>query len=80
MDYHIIISCPHCQWQPDGGEYWLCTCGHRWDTFETMAECPSCNKKWDVTQCPLEPGGCLRISKHEDWYEILISTELFKYK
>jgi hypothetical protein len=29
----MYIACPKCDWRPDGGAYWVCTCRHVWDTF-----------------------------------------------
>jgi len=68
MAKDVEIKCPKCDWAHDGGEYWWCECGHRWDTFETAARCPNCKKQWEVTQCPTDPGGCGEISPHLDWY------------
>ena len=68
MAKDVEIKCPKCDWAHDGGEHWWCECGHRWDTFETAARCPSCKKQWEVTQCPTDPGGCGEISPHLEWY------------
>ena len=74
MEISVIIRCPICKWEPDGGKYWKCSCGCFWDTFETVAICPQCKKKWLKTQCPEFKGGCSSFSPHDEWYEVLIST------
>jgi hypothetical protein len=72
---NVKIECPNCHWEPDGGAYWQCTCGHVWDTFKTTAICPSCKKRWKVTQCPkFSSNGCGEVFLHEDWY--VIPTDL----
>ncbi|MCB9299080.1 MAG: hypothetical protein H6566_00445 [Lewinellaceae bacterium] len=63
------ITCPKCAWEPDGGAYWGCTCGHIWNTFETAGRCPACGKQWKDTQCIAWRGGCNRMSPHIDWYK-----------
>ncbi len=65
------IACPKCNWEPDGGAYWVCTCGHIWNTFDTAARCPKCNKQWEDTQCINHAGGCGQFSPHIDWYKHL---------
>ena len=67
------ISCPKCRWEPDGGPYWQCRCGHQWNTFETAGKCPQCGKIWKDTMCPGPgfPGGCGAWSPHIDWYHNL---------
>lgn len=69
----IKIACPKCDWEPDGGPYWQCTCGHSWNTFETTGKCPECSKTWEDTQYPDYHGGCGAWSKHIDWYRNLDS-------
>jgi len=69
----IEIACPKCNWEPDGGKHWQCSCGHIWNTFETFAKCPKCAKTWEDTICPPTPGGCDLWSKHLDWYRNLDS-------
>lgn len=64
MSSNVKIECPKCDWQPDGQIYWKCSCGHSWNTFETRAKCPACNKQWDTTWCP----GCGNSTPHEEWY------------
>ena len=78
---NITIRCPRCDWHPDGNKYWICSCGHVWNTFNTVGNCPSCERNWEHTQCPGPgfPGGCGAFSKHEDWYIIPINfNKLFK--
>lgn len=58
------IECPRCEWEPDGKAYWRCSCGHVWNTFDTKAKCPACNKQWEDTYCP----GCGLTSPHKEWY------------
>lgn len=67
----LEIACPKCDWEPDGGAYWMCECGHTWNTFETVGKCPQCSKVHKVTRCPTVPGGCGKISPHVDWYKNL---------
>ena len=67
----IEIECPKCEWHPDGGAHWQCSCGHVWNTFETFARCPKCATIWNDTECPgpESPGGCGVLSPHIDWYK-----------
>jgi len=67
------ILCPKCNWKPDGGEYWQCSCLYDWNTFNTGGRCPNCSKVWKLTQCPGPglPGGCGIWSPHSDWYRDL---------
>ncbi len=79
----VEILCPKCDWKPDGGKYWRCTCGNVWNTFETAGKCPQCNKIWDETACPGPgfPGGCGKWSPHIDWYrnlDYILQLELKK--
>jgi len=67
----IRIRCPKCSWEPDGQPYWMCSCGHSWDTFSTGGRCPACGKAWEQTQCIEDAGGCPKWSPHFDWYENL---------
>jgi hypothetical protein len=60
----LVIACPKCNWQPEGGEQWQCSCGHIWDTFETAGECPACYKQWQDTWCLT----CHCPSEHAAWY------------
>ena len=66
------ILCPKCNWKPDGGFHWQCTCFCVWNTFDTNARCPSCSKIWRDTQCPPgDSGGCGAWSDHLNWYQDL---------
>ena len=58
------IRCPKCRVMPGVEEWWLCVCGHRWNTFETGGICPSCRHRWRVTKC----AHCHEVSPHADWY------------
>jgi hypothetical protein len=60
----MYIACPKCDWRPDAGDLWLCSCGHEWNTFRTHGVCPACGRAWKETQCL----ACHRWSDHEDWY------------
>ena len=62
------IYCPKCNWNPPHEPLWMCDCSFVWNTFETNGKCPQCNKKWDVTQCLQEFGGCGQFSPHKEWY------------
>jgi hypothetical protein len=75
----IEIACPKCNWSPDGGKHWQCSCGCVWNTFDTAAKCPKCNKQWKQTQCPssLPANRCGAFSPHIDWYKNL-GNEIFK--
>lgn len=61
----ITIQCPICEWQPDGEGYWICTCGHSWNTFATKAKCPLCGIQWENTSCP----ACHKSTPHKEWYK-----------
>lgn len=71
---NIKISCPKCNWEPDGKPYWCCTCGTEWDTFSTIGRCPGCKRIWQNTQCIIDAGGCGAWSPHLDWYKGLDSV------
>ena len=58
------IRCPKCGWHPRKDDRWMCTCGHRWNTFDTGGVCPGCMRQWTETQCPQ----CGQWSPHSDWY------------
>src|SRR5690349_16821519 len=61
----VIIQCSACEWQPDGEIHWACSCGHRWNTFQTKGKCPECKIQWEQTWCP----GCGKSTPHKDWYK-----------
>lgn len=67
----VRIACPKCNWEPDGGAYWSCTCGCVWNTFDTAARCPVCHKQWTHTACIPMKGGCESMPPHVDWYRNL---------
>ncbi|MEL6672951.1 MAG: hypothetical protein AAFR61_12190 [Bacteroidota bacterium] len=73
MSDKLVIACPKCEWEPDGGAYWMCSCGHTWNTFATLGQCPACGRKWEHTQCIQPAGGCNAWSPHLDWYRDLDS-------
>lgn len=60
----MYFACPKCDWRPDAGSLWSCSCGHAWNTFQTRGVCPACARVWKDTQCP----ACGQWSAHEDWY------------
>ncbi len=62
---HEGIRCPQCRWRPSKDDRWYCDCGQAWNTFETRARCPACQKQWTYTECLR----CSGWSPHEDWYE-----------
>lgn len=62
------IRCPKCGWVPARSDRWSCGpggCGHVWNTFETGAQCPGCERTWEETACLR----CSQWSRHQDWYE-----------
>jgi len=66
------IYCPKCTWEPPASARWLCSCGHKWNTFDTQGQCPECGKVWRKTQC-LE---CQKWSPHHEWYHDLPPVDL----
>ena len=60
------IYCPRCAWVPSPRDRWQCRpgCWAVWNTFETRARCPGCQKQWRVTVCL----ACRVGSTHEAWY------------
>lgn len=66
------IYCPKCKWEPPASARWLCSCGHKWNTFDTQGQCPECGKVWQKTQC-LE---CQKWSPHHEWYHDLPPVDL----
>ncbi len=65
------IYCPKCRWEPTPEARWLCTCGHAWNTFETLGRCSRCGKVWRRTECM----ACHEWSLHHDWYHDLPPVE-----
>lgn len=64
MDTHV--ACPKCSWQPLKSTIWTCTCGHKWNTFDSKGVCPGCKRNWAQTECRK----CRTVSAHEAWYVI----------
>ena len=60
----VAASCPHCEWEPLKSTIWTCTCGHKWNTFDTKGTCPGCERVWSETECRK----CRTVSAHESWY------------
>ena len=48
------IRCPLCGWSPRKEDKWFCTCGNKWNTFDTGGVCPACRKGFNpgVKVCP----------------------------
>src|SRR5215469_12778546 len=45
-------TCPACKTSPPIGAYWKCgNCGQSFDTFVTMAVCPTCHTQFPTTMC-----------------------------
>jgi hypothetical protein len=68
----IEVKCPQCGNAPPIGKYWACGdpimkegCRTRFDTFETNAECPSCKRKFQLTNCPI----CGKTSPFTEWFK-----------
>ena len=61
------IRCPKCDWEPAKLPMWMCSCRHKWNTFDTAGQCPACGKTWADTQCL----SCHNFSPHTDWYETI---------
>ena len=70
----LIIQCPSCEWKPDGGKHWGCSCGHVWNTFKTKAKCPKCDMQWKDTRCP----ACRSSTPHSDWYKTQAEIDLLE--
>jgi Zn-dependent protease len=50
---HRDAACPACSAHPLMGNHWVCDeCRCRFDTFDTLAECPRCFKRFPETICP----------------------------
>lgn len=71
MSSETKIACPKCGWEPDGYRHWICSCGCKWNTFDTKGKCPDCGKQWKDTHCPR----CGHPSEHEAWYHLIAETE-----
>jgi len=71
MDAGVKIECPKCGWEPDGYPHWICSCGCKWNTFDTKGKCPDCGKQWNDTHCPR----CSHPSEHDTWYHLIAETE-----
>ena len=61
---HQGFACPSCKASPSTGAFWKCPkCGKAFDTFESLARCPSCGLEFASTRCP-DCGGSHPMS---DW-------------
>lgn len=72
----IVVKCPVCFWEPDGGSHWKCSCGNVWNTFDTKALCKKCGTQWQDTWCP----ACGKASPHSDWYKTPSEWEAVEQK
>jgi len=63
MPRHAGFACPKCGEAPLQGDYWICECGARFDTFATGAVCPQCHKHHEKTGCPF----CRQSSEFPRW-------------
>jgi Zn-dependent protease/ribosomal protein L37AE/L43A len=46
------FACPSCRTEPPVGNFWKCNhCGKAFDTFQTLAICPSCKAQFARTIC-----------------------------
>jgi Zn-dependent protease len=58
------VACPSCGAAPPVGDFWLCPCRKRFDTFATHGVCPHCGRTFGVMAC----GECQRPSPYEAYY------------
>jgi Domain of unknown function (DUF4261) len=63
-DAMVGVRCPACGWAPEALSRWECDCGFMWNTFETRARCPACDKDWELTTCLK----CKTRTPHARWY------------
>jgi hypothetical protein len=47
------IRCLLCGWSPRKDDRWMCSCGHRWNTFDTGGVCPRLSSPVDYDPVPL---------------------------
>jgi len=58
------FACPTCNTPPVVGAYWVCNgCNQPFDTFQSLAACPNCSKRFSVTRCM----DCGRLHSMEEW-------------
>jgi Zn-dependent protease len=61
---HQELRCPSCGQSPPCANLWCCdACGWKFDTFESNARCPQCEKRFGWTSCPL----CGAIHPSDAW-------------
>lgn len=58
------MRCPSCGLAAPMGNYWRCTCGQPFDTFETGGVCPHCGTQHYITACP----DCHQVTPLAAWY------------
>jgi Zn-dependent protease len=58
------MRCPACGQAAPIGNFWRCTCGQPFDTFQTGGVCPKCGTQHHVTVCP----DCRQPSPLAAWY------------
>jgi serine/threonine protein kinase len=66
------IMCPACKWRPAKSDLWVCSCHHRWNTFDTRGVCPACSYRWEHTVCL----SCGQVSLHPSWYQVAARSRL----
>jgi Zn-dependent protease len=58
------FACPTCNTAPAIGAYWVCnSCNQPFDTFQSLAACPNCSKRFSGTRCM----DCGRLHSMEEW-------------
>jgi Zn-dependent protease len=58
------FACPTCNTAPAVGAYWVCNgCNQPFDTFQSLAACPNCSKRFSGTRCM----DCGRLHSMEEW-------------
>jgi Zn-dependent protease len=58
------FACPTCNTAPAVGAYWVCnSCNQPFDTFQSLAACPNCSKRFSATRCM----DCGRLHSMEEW-------------
>ena len=60
---HAEFRCPACGKSPVKGNFWRCSCGTAFDTFETGFACPQCGQGFQSTMC----GDCRQRSNPASW-------------
>jgi Zn-dependent protease len=58
------FACPRCNARPPVGDFWVCPCGARFDTFAVRGRCPTCGRTFPTTAC----NDCHQLSPHAAFY------------